>query len=379
MVPAPCSVVASPASLRGFTIGVTAERRGQEQAEALAALGARVVHGPVLGPMPLVGREALEGAVDELVADPPDAVVFVSGAGLESWLAAGESLGCELALGSAVGRARLFVGTGARRGVEAAGMGSAAVLPVTTEAAAHELGTALARGARVAVQLDRGAAEPLADALVSTGFDVVAVPLCPSALPDDPAPALALVEAVAERRVDAVTFTAAVEVRNLFAIATSVGLEGATVAALSDHVVPACRGAVCAAAAWAAGMGGVVQAEAIRPGALLDALASRLAASATRLRLHGVDVEVRGQLVSVGDDEVWLTERERSLLAVLASRPGTVVTKTELLRRVWRSDGIEGADSHAVEVGIARLRRRLGPAGAGLLTVPRRGYRLAPG
>ncbi len=378
MVPGPFSTASSALSLRGFSVGIAAERRWQEQAQALGALGARVVHGPVVGPLPLVSRESLEIAVDELVVAPPDAVVFVSSAGPESWLAAGESLGCEYALGAAVGRAKVFVGTGGRGAAEAGGMAVAAVLPATTEAMVGELMAGLHRGARVALQLDGGGAEPLAAALLGAGFDVVAVPWCPAVLPEDATAALALVQAVAERRVDAVTFTTAAEVRNLVAIAASAGLDEAVLAALSDDVVPACRGTLCAAAATAAGMSGLVQTEAARPGATLDALATRLADAVVRLRLHGTDVEVRGQLALVGDDEVWLTERERALLAALARRPGAVVTKADLLRRVWRSDGIDGADGHAVEVGIARLRRRLGSAGAGLVAVPRRGYRLVP-
>jgi uroporphyrinogen-III synthase len=50
-----------------------------------------------------------------------------------------------------------------------------------------------------------------------------------------------------------------------------------------------------------------------------------------------------------------------------------VVTKPELLRDVWRA---ADADEHAVEVTVSRLRRRLGPAGRAVRTVPRRGYRL---
>nr|MDP9005756.1 winged helix-turn-helix domain-containing protein [Actinomycetota bacterium] len=78
----------------------------------------------------------------------------------------------------------------------------------------------------------------------------------------------------------------------------------------------------------------------------------------------------------VGDEEVWLSERERGVLSALSRRPGTVLSKAELLRRVWRSEGVDGVDGHAVEVAVSRLRRRLGAAGAALATVPRRGYRL---
>ena len=70
-----------------------------------------------------------------------------------------------------------------------------------------------------------------------------------------------------------------------------------------------------------------------------------------------------------------LPERERDLLAALAERPGAVVSKRALLRRVW---GPGENDEHVVEVTMARLRQRLGVAGVGIETVIRRGYRLNP-
>ena len=365
MVPAPVADVTSPPSLRGFTVAVAAERGAQEQVEMLAALGAQVVHGPVLAPVPLARREALEAAVDELVLLPPAAVVFASPAATRSWFDIGESVAGEQVLAAIVDAATVVVGAEARGAVAA-------------ETAIDALAAA-ASGARVAVPLDSGPAESLADALAGAGFDVVAVPWCPSAPPEDPTAARLLVQAVVDGRVDAVTLSAAGEVRNLVAIAADAGLDAALVAALSTHVVPACQGGGAASAAMEAGMTGLVQPQVARPGAMLDALAARLCESVLHLHLGGVDVELRGLLAVVADDEVWLSERERSVLSQLARRPGAVVTKAELLRRVWRSDGVDGADGHAVEVAVARLRRRLGPAGPGLVTVPRRGYRLAPG
>ena len=58
----------------------------------------------------------------------------------------------------------------------------------------------------------------------------------------------------------------------------------------------------------------------------------------------------------------------------LAEQPGRVLSRAELLRRVWV--GIS-ADEHAVEAAVARLRTALGPHAALVRTVPKRGYRLA--
>ena len=58
----------------------------------------------------------------------------------------------------------------------------------------------------------------------------------------------------------------------------------------------------------------------------------------------------------------------------LLRHPDRVVTKTELLDRVWDAHGV-GCDPNTVEVYVGYLRRKLGP---GLIeTVRGAGYRLA--
>ena len=91
-----------------------------------------------------------------------------------------------------------------------------------------------------------------------------------------------------------------------------------------------------------------------------------------RLDLAARRAEVRGAGVS-------LTEREFDLLAALASDPGRVFTKEELLRDIWgRADrgGIRTLDSHA-----SRVRTKLRGAGAEgfIVNYWRIGYRLASG
>src|SRR3954447_23186336 len=86
-------------------------------------------------------------------------------------------------------------------------------------------------------------------------------------------------------------------------------------------------------------------------------------------------VAERGSVTVDASVTARLPERERVLLEALAERPGAVVSKRALLRRGW---GAGETDEHVVEVTIARLRQRLGVAGAGIETVIRRGYRLRP-
>jgi uroporphyrinogen-III synthase len=69
-----------------------------------------------------------------------------------------------------------------------------------------------------------------------------------------------------------------------------------------------------------------------------------------------------------------LRPREFALLATLASRPGVVFTKAELIELCWRGALPDG--SRALEVQIGRLRRALGPHAHLLVTVWSVGYRL---
>jgi DNA-binding response OmpR family regulator len=90
---------------------------------------------------------------------------------------------------------------------------------------------------------------------------------------------------------------------------------------------------------------------------------------------HGLVVldEARRQ-VTVGAKEVKLTRKEFDLLADLMRRPGLVLTREQLLQRVWDYDH-PGA-TRTVDVHIRQLRKKLGAvAGAYIETVVGVGYR----
>lgn len=70
---------------------------------------------------------------------------------------------------------------------------------------------------------------------------------------------------------------------------------------------------------------------------------------------------------------VSLTAREFELLVYLADSRGRVVSRTELLERVWGS-GYEGG-SRTIDIHVTRLRSKLGPA-LDLSTFRGAGYRL---
>jgi len=178
-------------------------------------------------------------------------------------------------------------------------------------------------------------------------------------------------------RVHAVTFTAGPAVRNWLAIAGEHGLDGPLLAALNDEVVVGCVGPVCAEVAVREGIGEdqLVVPAAYRLGPLVRAVSDRLVTRSVRICLDGHDVTLSGTHLRIDDDVQDLTDTEARLLAVLADRPNVVWAKQELAVNVWRD---ADTDPHAVEVAVARLRRRLGPVASALASVHRRGYVLRP-
>ena len=77
--------------------------------------------------------------------------------------------------------------------------------------------------------------------------------------------------------------------------------------------------------------------------------------------------------VTLAGAEVSLSRREHALLEFFLRHPDRVITKTELLDRVWDARGV-GYEPNTVEVYVGYLRRKLGPGV--IQTVRGAGYRL---
>ena len=69
-----------------------------------------------------------------------------------------------------------------------------------------------------------------------------------------------------------------------------------------------------------------------------------------------------------------LGSRAYELLEVLADAHGQLVSKDEIMRRVWPNRVVEENNVH---VHISAIRKMLGPRANLLVAVPGRGYRLA--
>lgn len=85
-----------------------------------------------------------------------------------------------------------------------------------------------------------------------------------------------------------------------------------------------------------------------------------------------IDRNVR--VVRIGNREVGLKRRELTLLEILASRPGKVFSKDELLDQLFGFD--EAPGPNAIELYVGRLRRKLEGAQAEIRTIRGLGYQL---
>ena len=377
--------------LAGFTVAVTADRRAEEQTTLLTRLGATVLHAPVIRTRPLDGADGVRAATEAVIARPPDVLVLITALGVRGWFNAADSLGLGDQLRTALSGP---TSSGApapvvlARGPKAAGAALSHGLDVSWQAPDARSSDVLAKlrsrelhpltpGTRIAVQLDGAPTTELADEVAgfAPDLDVVAVPVYRWELPEDPLPPHRLITAIADGTVDAVTFTSSHAVANFVELAEQIdALEAVRSAFESGSTVPVAVGPVTAERLESFGFAPPRRPRTFRLGAMVQALAQVLRDQAVDLCLTGTDVRVQGRLVMVaGEEPVQLTDRERAVLTALSRRPGAVVSKGELRKQVWAN----GADDHAVEVTVGRLRRRLGPASDGIETVMRRGYRLA--
>ncbi len=364
--------------LQGFTVAVTADRRSAEQIELFSRRGAKVLHAPTMATQYLDDEAALRRATDEVLRVSPDILIVTTGIGLRAWFETAQGWGLADSLLASLRSSRVVA-----RGVKAAAAARQWDLEVALQPPSERLDDAVALlladgvdGKRVVVQEHGQPTGSAAADLEAAGAEVVPVPVYRWRLPDDPGPALGLVDSVLAGEVHAVTFTSAPAVTNLFTLA-DLQDQGKELrkAFNSGRVVAGCVGSVCAGAASDEGVEAPLFPDRGRLGLLVRLVSDELGTRRTELDLGGHSVVLQGTTAVLDGIPVDLPPREAAVLASLAERPGAVVGKTTLANRLWGT----GSDPHAVEVAVNRLRSRLGPAGSRLVTVRGRGYRLDAG
>jgi uroporphyrinogen-III synthase len=357
-------------ALAGFTVAVTADRRRDELAALLTGRGARVVLAPALRAVPLAGDTQLRAATQAVLDRWPDVIVAMTGTGLRGWVEVAEGWGWGDALRRRLDRAYLVTsGPKASTLVREAGLREHWSPPADS-------GTALldhlrwrgVAGQTVAVQVHGEPPADLCDQLRAAGAQVIEVNVHRWAGPADPAPLHRLVDLVAGRLVDAVAFTSAPAAHALLRAAGDD--RDAVLDALREDVLAASTSPVTAAPLRRYGVP-VVAPSPAGIGALVRAIAETLPPRARTVRVAGKEVVLRGYAAIVEGELRPMAPAPMAVLRALARVPGRVLARRVLLAELPR-----GADEHAVEMAVARLRAGLGDASL-VQTVVKRGYRLA--
>jgi two-component system, OmpR family, alkaline phosphatase synthesis response regulator PhoP len=76
------------------------------------------------------------------------------------------------------------------------------------------------------------------------------------------------------------------------------------------------------------------------------------------IELGNISIDPEKFLVSINSNEVMLAKKEFELLYLLASRPGRVFLRNEILSQVWGNDVIVG--DRTIDVHIRKIRQKLG-------------------
>nr|WP_182627225.1 uroporphyrinogen-III synthase [Dietzia sp. DQ12-76] len=364
--------------LLGRTVAVTAARRASEQKVLLERRGATVLHAPAIRMIPVAEDELVRSATARVLAAPADLMVLTTATGVRWWTQVCEEWGYSTDLHALMDRVPLYSrGPKVTGALRAAGLREHA--SAASEATPELLEMLLERGVdglTVAVQLQGASSDwnpmaPLVEGLREAGAEVIVVPIYRWELPEDLEAFDDLVRTVSRAGVDGVTFTAAPAVVSMLERADLMGIHDDVLDALSGPVAALCVGPVTAEPLVDLGVP-VSMPDRMRLGALMRHVTDELVARSRTVTAAGHELTVCAAGVLMDGRPIELSPAPLALLQAMADRPGKCLSREDLLA-VLPGDG---ADPHAVETAMGRLRRALGVPGL-VTTVVKRGYRLS--
>lgn len=270
------------ADLAGRAVGLLEARRSQELAHLVEQRGGRPRIVPALREVEAVDPEALDALVSWLSRTRLDVAVFQTGVGVAGLLRHVDSLGDSAA---STLRAALDGATVVARGPKPrAALGTAHVRvdlgvpsPFTTAEILTTLEMLDLAGRRVLVQHHGGSNDALMSYLRTRGAEVQEVVLYRWAMPQDTQPLVDLIAGLEAGELDALLFTSAAQVHNLFTVAEQIDQAEDLRRALCQRTLVAAVGPVCAAALSDQGVGpaqGVLQPDNPKMVPLVDAVAA---------------------------------------------------------------------------------------------------------
>lgn len=232
-------------------VGVTAARKAEEQVALLERRGASVLWAPALSLEPNhVDEASLRESTTDVLSRPLDLVLATTGIGMRTWFSYADTWGQADDLVAALGRAEIIargpksVGALRKRGLSEAWVaGSERFSEMLEHLSDRDL-----TGACIVVQEHGQSLSTAADRLRDRGADVTSVAIYRVVVAEDLKPLRSLVDRIAERMLDAVTFTSPPAVAALMQLANDEGRSSEVAEAFRSSVRAVCVGPVTAEA-----------------------------------------------------------------------------------------------------------------------------------
>ena len=266
--------------MRSKVIAILETRAGAHLAELVARRGGVPLLAPALEEVPDIDAQALRSLLAQWRAQPFNICIFQTGVGTRALFAAADAANSSaelrdlLAASTIVVRGPKPVGELSARGVR---IDIKAASPFTTEMVLGALASVPVAGAAILVQRYGETNEALASGLRSRGATVQEIATYRWALPADTQPLSKLLEALSKGAVDAVVFTSAVQIHNLYSMAEKAG-SAAELARNLNRSMVASIGPVCSRALRHYGVAPAFEASPPKLGALMAALDAALSA-----------------------------------------------------------------------------------------------------
>jgi uroporphyrinogen-III synthase len=265
--------------MKSKIVAILETRAGAHLAQLVARRGGVPLHAPALEEVPEIDPQAVQSLLVQWRAQPFKICIFQTGGGTRALFAAADAANLSAELQERLA-ASLVVVRGPKPVGELSGRGVRidikAASPFTTATVLDALADVPVMGATVLVQRYGETNQALAEGLRIRGATIREIATYRWALPTDTQPLLQLLEALARGRVDAVVFTSAVQIHNLYSMAEKAG-GAADLAKNLNRSIVASIGPVCSRALRHYGIAPSLEANPPKLGALMAALETALA------------------------------------------------------------------------------------------------------
>lgn len=264
--------------MKSKVVAILETRTGAHLAEMVARRGGVPLLAPALEEVPDIDPQAVRSLLERWRVQPFKICIFQTGVGTRALFAAADAVNLSaelqerLAASTVVVRGPKPVGELNARGVR---IDIKAASPFTTEMVLDALADVPIAGASILVQRYGETNQALAAGLGSRGAIVQEIATYRWALPTDTEPLSRLLDALAGGSVDAVVFTSAVQVHNLYSMAEKAG-SAANLANNLNRSIVASIGPVCSRALRHYGVTPAFEASPPKLGPLMTALDTAL-------------------------------------------------------------------------------------------------------